>query len=184
MDFFNQNQFLEDLNFQQRRSAVWSSRFVPVSSRSRWIFMLLLFFNDLRNRDSTNPSEGSQRDIFKNMLKYSERVGRGNEQQGERERWKEDKHRQNSPCMYKRFYISLLSIIHRQERLCEIFTMKSRQQEWRFSVSEKETQPPSGPMLHNQLFLIITCPVKHILPEMMDWYDMQKSLHRFLEKKK
>lgn len=48
--------------------------------------MLLLFFNDLRNRDSTNPSEGSQRDIFKNMLKYSERVGRGNEQQGERER--------------------------------------------------------------------------------------------------
>lgn len=86
--------------------------------------------------------------------------------------------------MYKRFYISLSSIIHRQERLCEIFTMKSRQQEWRFSVSEKETQPPSGPVLHNRLFLIITCPVKHILPQMMDWYDMQKSLHRFLEKKK
>lgn len=45
-----------------------------------------------------------------------------------------------------------------------------------------ETASLEADMLHKCLSLIITCPVKHALTEMMDWYDMHKSLRRFLLK--
>lgn len=130
-------------------SAVWSLLFVPVPCLSRWIFMLLLFFlwftwlaraaetpqTHLREARETYLKKHAE--IFRASGTWKRTTGS--------ERWKEDKHRQNSPCMYKRFYISLSSIIHGQERLCEIFTMKSiGRSDVCVFLWEQEKQPPSG----------------------------------------
>lgn len=67
------------------------------------------------------------RDIFKNMLKYSERVGRGNEQQGEREMKRGQTQTEFSMYVQAVLYFAVIHYSCRQEKLCEIFTMKSRQ---------------------------------------------------------
>ncbi len=75
------------------------------------------------SESSRNPFEGSQRDVFiKNTLKYSERVGRGNKQPGER-----DEKRTNTDRI---LHVCTRDSIFRchplfMGRLCETFTMKS-----------------------------------------------------------